>query len=63
MRKFNSIDSYDEHTKRHEVQIKCDKCDFRCKNETTLRKHINTKHAVIVDLGNNITEQKKTVVI
>ena len=46
MRKFNSRDSYDEHTERHEVQIKWEKCDFRCKNETTLRKHINTKHAV-----------------
>ena len=24
---------------------KCDKCDFRCDKEITLRKHANTKHS------------------
>ena len=60
---FNSIDYYDEHTKRHGVQIECEKCDFRCKNDTTLRKHINTKHAAIVGLGKDITEKKKNIAI
>ena len=25
-------------------KVKCEKCEYKCKKESTLRKHINTKH-------------------
>ena len=27
-----------------EVMLNCDKCDYKCKKEITLKKHIHTKH-------------------
>ena len=30
----------------NKVHFKCDKCDYNCKKEVTLKRHIDTKHEV-----------------
>lgn len=35
----------DKHTDASETDLKCKKCDYKCKRENTLKKHINTKHS------------------
>ena len=34
----------DKHADASETDLNCKKCDYKCKRENTLKKHINTKH-------------------
>ena len=34
----------DKHADGSETDLKCKKCDYKCKRENTLKKHIKTKH-------------------
>ena len=36
--------SESEHKKAEQMYFRCDQCEFICKTDTSLRKHINTKH-------------------
>jgi hypothetical protein len=36
-------------------EFKCDQCQYKCKKEITLRKHINTKHGAVT-LGTEDTK-------
>ena len=43
------------------VEFDCEICNFKCKKESTLSKHINTKHSVKSKVPTNIDEREEKI--
>ena len=48
----------EETSKKSEHIFNCDKCDFKCEHEVTLKKHMNTKHIVQNPRQKAVTKQR-----
>ena len=50
MKKLDSIECniYVEQSERREEKLKCNECDFKCKKQFTIQRHMSTKHSVMV---------------